>query len=222
MFVGTQILDGLGNEFCNIDALPFDVAKGALPEPPEGGSNIDTRATIQVGWSNEGLHVFIHVTEATIRAPPTVVYNGDAVEVFAAATGEPTGIYGAHADPGLQVAVAPPLPSGTTGICAASSLTARGFTCQEWWASLRVDGGYNVEMQLPWDAFGAAVPSAGDRIALDFRCDIQGADGGLAFASSLWASPLSFDASACPKFGYPSLMTSCDDRTWCIYPLGAK
>jgi hypothetical protein len=58
------------------------------------------------------------------------------------------------------------------------------------------DGGYNAEFQFLWSALGAtAAPSAGDRIGMDFTCDIQGPDGGALFQSGLWASPLELGSS---------------------------
>src|SRR5438094_191640 len=51
-----QVLDGVGDEFCDVKATKFVVANGVETDPTPPPPGIDTVAWIRAAWSAEGLH----------------------------------------------------------------------------------------------------------------------------------------------------------------------
>jgi len=214
-FTGTQVVDGVGNDFCGYPGVFFDVLDGGATTP-EGGAVPRVGAHIQVAWSTAGLHVFVHVDEAVVIPAPSSMfaYNGDAIEVFASADGVLTGPFGGDADKALQVIVSPPTGSQaaadeiTTSVTGPlPSLPATAY------AARLVDGGYDVELHLSWSTLASSPvpsPQGGTWIGLDVACDVHG-DGGH------HQSLLSLHVPTAPPASCGQLY--CDDRTWCLWRL---
>lgn len=222
-FTGTQAVDGIGNEFCDIVATEFDVGAGSYGSPPNGGSGVNTKADIRVGWSSLGLHIHVHVIQAKVTPPPsgTTIYFGDAIEVFASATAALTGRFGQGADPAIQVIATPASGSQPALSSVATSQTGITGTLEpSQFAGRLVPGGYEVEFQLPWSLISGSIdggppPGAGSRIGFDVACDIQAPDGTRLYQSSLSAR-VPTATGACNQ---DDIHPSCDDQTWCAVDL---
>jgi hypothetical protein len=152
-FNGVQTVDGLDEEFCGIVATEFDVATGAWQQPGDGGADVDTVAYLRVAWDAVGLHLFINVVQPVVIAPSAYAYiwTGDAVEIFASATGTLKGSYGPGADPALQVIVSAPSSSSPALSQELTSVTGPTVALDASSFAVRlVPSGYNVEVELPW------------------------------------------------------------------------
>lgn len=220
-FTGTQVVDGIGSEFCDIIATEFIVADGAYVEMADGGTVVSTKADIRTAWSSIGLHIHVHVAQNPVRPPPsgTSIWMGDGLEIFASATGNLTGPFGPGGDPAVQVIVTP--PSDAQPALSSVSMSTVGIVRtldRSMFAGRLVPDGYELELQLPWSVISGDVdagpsPAAGSSIGYDLACDVQGADGSLMFQSSL--------SSKSPSGGVRGSCTSgdvrpyCDDQIWC-------
>jgi hypothetical protein len=220
-FNGPQNVDGRPSEFCGMQGVPFDVAQGFNPQPPDAStSDIDTTAVLVSGWDMEGLHIFIRVRQAVVNPPTSLLWIGDGIEVFAAITGTPSGYFGAGGDEGLQVIVAPTTPAESVTYWWTAGSDVPPPLAPNLYAARIVPGGYNVELYLPWSVIaGQAVipPAQNSNIALDFACDISAPGGqSRAFQSAL-AFQLPTGTTTCGT--NKALQASCDDRTWCTWRL---
>jgi hypothetical protein len=212
LFTGHQIVDGIGDDFCGYPALYFDILDGGRPD----ARTPTVSAFIQVAWSPQGLHALVRVKEAEVvpAASSSPTFDGDAIEIFASADGVLTGPFGGGSDKALQVVVSPPSATQPTEIDVATSVTGPipALSSSDYAARL-VDGGYNVELNLPWSTIaGSAVapPDGGSSIGLDFACDVHGLDGGLHHQTIL-----TLRVPPPPSCNQPY----CDDRTWCLWKL---
>jgi hypothetical protein len=226
-FTGTQVVDGNGNEFCDIVATEFDVGRGYYDDPPDSGAGITTKAYIRAAWSSTGLHIHVHVDQATVNPPAsgTVIYFGDGIEAFASLTDNLTGSFGPGADPAVQVIATPATatePSLSSVATATTGIT--GTLAPSQFAGRLVPGGYEVEFELPWSVIAGGtdagiVPVAGDSIGYDIACDVQGPNGTRLYQSSLSDNapgPDTASVGTC-TVGFPH--PSCDDLIWCVVGL---
>ena len=203
-----QVVDGDAAEFCAIPSGSFAPGGGeyrTCPEPAwlEGAA---LRVEIHAAWSDAALHVHVRVDKATPVVPNDAgeLYKGDAVEILVGNAEAPTGpLADDHA---AQILVAPPAAEGEPGSLGSSGSFSGA------WAARRDEGGYDVELEIPWSFLGGEIPAAGRGVLFNFAVDVVGpageryqsflryeqADGG-----TLWCND-----TAAPK---PAV----DDRSWC-------
>jgi Carbohydrate family 9 binding domain-like len=197
-------------------------AQGQDLVPPDA-SGVDVTALIRVGWSPSALHLHIHVNKEPVRPAPyaAAIYEGDAIEIFAAVPGPLTGLYGVGHDMAIQLIAAPPDAARAEVFTRVTDYPLTTLTPSEFAARL-VDGGYEVELELPWTLVAgdqdAGAVAENVTIGFDFSCDVAVGDGGRAQSSLFrrrvpdagWGP----DAAPTPCSTPPG-QPFCDDRTWC-------
>ena len=226
-FVGAQVVDGIGNEFCGIAATTVVVSRGVNTGGTDAASSVQSVAYIRAGWSAEGMHMHIHVSEPVVHPPPLAdPFFGDAVELFLSPSSDLHGSYGGvGADIGqhIECAAGSPTQPGfaesyrcpSTSACDTSGTVLDGGQ----FASRSVDGGYELELERSWAALAAyssaptLTPGAQSTIGNDFAFDVGNGDGGRLFQSTLALVPVAA-SPMCTAFNV-SPLPFCDDRTWC-------
>jgi hypothetical protein len=215
-----QVLDGDGSEFCDIPATKLVATSGADLDPSPPPSGIDTVVLIRVAWSSIGMHVHVHVDQASVYAPSTSepTWAGDALELYAAGFDMLTGAYdGSTHDPGaMQIIATPPDPS--RGIVGRSELWQEGLIgAYAKFASRLVPGGYEEEFELPWSDLHATSPTSGTGVAFDLAVDVRQSASvtkGPLLQSFLYFTP-DVGSTVCDPTTRPNGHPSCDDKTWC-------
>jgi hypothetical protein len=212
-----QVLDGIGDEFCNVPPVHYTAANAPYREGHTAGSPAPLTppveaVTFRAAWSPDAFHLHAHVDDPSIfeSTDLTTLWNGDEVEIFVAGGTNYSVTYpdGTNAN-AIQIGIVPPM-----GIVAARGVVYLGQTRQpldsQYFAARLVSGGYEVEVQLPWP--GTAKPSqAGDTIGFYFGLSAQdNASVGREEYASLPVVAVS--GSTCPSS--PPLPW-CDGRTWC-------
>jgi hypothetical protein len=223
---GTQVVDGTNSEFCNVPYLTFNAGDGVIPP---GTPEFPTPApvlTLQVAWTSTGLAVFAHVDETDVSPPPEggQIYDGDAIELFVAAsstslTGDGGGdqgtfhfILAATSASGQAVGESYPSNAGPAPPVPIQSSTFVGKL---------VAGGYDLEATFPWANFGGKTPTTGTLIGFDFGVDIAsnktpdaGVDSGHLKTIQTFYFSNTQKATKPNACGTPP-EPFCDDRTWC-------
>jgi hypothetical protein len=212
-----QVIDGVGDEFCNIRAVVLDV-DNCPTNYPKTPPALPERAYLRVAWSMAAIHLHVHVDDPLVQ--PNLsddrIWDGDAVELFVTSASG-SGLHGSYdgtSDNGaIQIIMAPPTPSfpanaraffndGTSNI-AVSNVAGR-----------LVPGGYEIEIRFPW-----VVPPAGpsSRIALNLSIDARDVtDGSGGRQLECILSDVFVDGqSACGFSAGTAAKPYCDDRSWC-------
>jgi hypothetical protein len=212
---GTQTLDCMPAEFC-------DVPVKTLQEP-SGGATPAT-VSLQVAWSDVGLHVFVDVKKWPVfPATSANLYTGDAIELFIAAS--PTYLLGLPTDTSLHFAASPPPPNTGLGGAAQFFAPNLGMTppppvpAGVFVGCVVPNVGYDLEIQIPWNLPGVATPPpvAGAKMGYNLGVDVKPETGNLV---------QSFEDQGCPvpDGGAPDMCTAnglmeapyCDDRCSCL------
>lgn len=215
-----QTLDGDGSEFCDLKATKLVATSGADmdPTPPPGG--IDTVVWIRAGWSSEGLHMHVHVDQASVFAPRTTeeIWRGDAIEVFTAGFDTLHGSFDTttHDVGAFQVIFAPPDPAASIPMRSELFTNAGSSGTYPLFASRQVTGGYDVEMKYLWsDLHGTG--ASGQGVAFDLGVDVRQTVAPTripALQSFVFFAP-DPTATSCDPVSRPNGHPSCDDLTWC-------
>jgi hypothetical protein len=232
LFTGAQQIDGRGDEFCSLPGQTLDSSatriffyRSAKP------ADVTEVATLRTGWSNEGLHMHVHVADANLFVPPNgsqQLHEGDAIEIYVAGYVPTSGAFDATTDIGAQHIIVSP-PSGAIG--------ARGFvwtsSCDfpvpaalnnAFFTGRTVRDGWEIELDLPWSILlpspTDAPPTSGAKIGFTFALDAQDVESGdplnarqmqafLGYQTITVASP------SCDSCSRATPEPFCDDRTWC-------
>src|SRR5262249_46600347 len=105
-----QIVDGAGDEFCDIPAMVFDMAHCGTTDvavPPA----LPEIASLRIAWSDDAFHLHLHVTDPSVIVNPesSLLWDADALEIFIAGTGTLHGPYNGSNDGGaIQIVLSPP------------------------------------------------------------------------------------------------------------------
>ena len=220
--VGTQKIDGIGDELCALTVTRFDktTAQYVIPTPPP--IDVDPHAEVRVAWSSDGLHLHVHVADAHVVVMPAESNNlhyGDSIEIYAAGFVPSAGDYDDKTDIGaVHVIIAPP---GVDVGARAYVYTSRYdhlpvSLAPALYAGRIVDDGYEIEAEFPWTLISrVAPPKAGDQV-------------GFTLAVNAKDDPAQERRSMQMTFGYRSVGVPadscsglaaepyCDDRTWCL------
>lgn len=216
MFVGTQVVDGLGDEFSSLAPMTFTLSAASYVNPSRAMALPET-VTLRAGWSDIGMHVYIHVDDPSIVPDSsTSLWNGDNVQLFVAPTAELTGTYTGTQDGGaIHVLISAPDAANASHAVviyqngpATNSPFVTGL-----YAGRRVAGGYDVEAQLQWLAV-AKPRQSGAAMGFDLLVGAASdSSSGLALEGGLSNYPVSGPSPACDLGG--RVQPGCDDRTWC-------
>jgi hypothetical protein len=213
----SQIVDGVGDEFCNVPPVTFTTANApyreghtagsAAPLTPPSGS-----VTFRAAWSLDAFHLHAHVVDPTILESNdnSMLWNGDEIEIFVAGSTDFSVTYptGTNAN-AIQIGIVP--PSGLVGARGVVYLGQNRQTLDsQYFAARLVAGGWEAEVKLPWQ--GTAKPTgAGDKMGFYFGLSAQNTAGvGREEYASLPVPAVT--GGTCPTA--PALPW-CDDRTWC-------
>jgi hypothetical protein len=224
-FIGTQTVDGLGDEFCGIPSAILDATHN------QGTKDWHTRApevaTIQVAWSSVGLHVFVDVQDASVQSVQPIdpaqaisrTYQGDSIEILFSSSNNVTGLTGTDTNTvHVQVpAVGPAVSIKTSNEGGASQGTPTALPTGQY--AQKITGtGYAIEALLPWA--GVNKPNAGTTIRFDLT--LNSADKNFSSVDDLRDGALFYHMGTVPNSTCQSndgMVPYCDDRTWCATPL---
>ena len=226
-FTGTQVVDGLGDEFCDIPSVQFDAADAAKviiynSTPPEV-------ATVRVAWSSAALSVFVDVQDASVQtvsmADPTQqisrIYQGDSIELMISSSNNVTGLTGTDTN-ALHVtipAAGPAVSVKTSDVNGASQGAYTTLDTSEY-AQTMTATGYAIEMRLPWPG---SAPSAGTTVRFDMA--LNSADKNFTSVDNMRDGQLIYylgtvsGTTTCQGTGGDGTVPFCDDRTWCSTPV---
>ncbi|MBN1610943.1 MAG: hypothetical protein JW940_30210, partial [Polyangiaceae bacterium] len=173
-FTGTQVVDGIGNEFCNVPPITLEIASAPYVNPNYNDA-LPTVAMLRAAWSQEAFHAHVSVRDAAVC--PDQYYEelwyGDNVQFFIAGTGTLTGEYLGSSDGGAtHIIIAPPASAGDTAEAIQLFESSLGTVYTDELASTEyaarlVPDGYEVEIRSPWSEYADAMTSGG-RMGFDF------------------------------------------------------
>lgn len=212
-FVGSQNVDGVGDEFCGIPAAKLVLTDGYAKYPQPTPADVATVVYARVAWSSYGLHMHVRVEQPTIAVAvnDAALYLGDAFEWFASNDDNLLGPFGKSPFTGAQIIGAPPAAGyPTRAMQHDSDGTALGLLPDSEVAGRVVSGAYELEFRVPWSTLGGAAPAAGARIGFDMGADAHLSNGPTSEFQSFYALASSM-ASNCSGTAVPY----CDDRSWC-------
>jgi hypothetical protein len=217
-------VDGIGDEFCDIPAMVFDVTSCPTLYPPTGFPALPEKVYLRVGWSTDAFHLHVHVIDPNVIVNPNpgMLYSGDAVEIFiAGASGDKLhGSYNGSNDGGaIQIVLAPPgagfQTRGQAFFNPGGGVHSNAPISSSIYAGRLVSDGYELEVRFPWVAF-ADPAVAGAKIAFDIAVAAQqDPDAGGRQLQCIISDVFVDGADAC---GYPAGQEAqpwCDDRCWC-------
>ncbi|HEY6560347.1 MAG TPA: sugar-binding protein [Polyangiaceae bacterium] len=218
-----QVVDSFGDEFCNIEAMVFDVdsCPTLIPsEPPSMPESVHLR----IGWSADAFHLHVRVEDPSVlvNPDPNRLWDGDAVEIYiAGVTGEAlTGSYNGRNDGGaIQIVLAPPGAGfdtrGRAYINPGADVHVNTPITSSFYAGRLTEDGYELELRYPWLAF--AEPAVeGARIAFDLAVDARDdSDASGRQIQCIISNVFVAGESACGFTDGRPAEPWCDDRTWC-------
>jgi hypothetical protein len=217
-----QVVDGVGDEFCDIRAMEFDVnsCPTLLPaEPPD----LPERVFLRIAWSQDAFHLHVKVVDPNVVVNPQSgsLWNGDAVEIYIAGTSGAglTGQYNGTNDGGaIQIVLGPPGSGHGVRGQAFFNYGGQHTSTQinpDSYAGRLVADGYELELRLAWVTF--AEPRApGRRIAFNIAVGAQqNSDAGGRELQCIISNVFVDGEEACGYAEGVPAQPWCDDRTWC-------
>lgn len=219
-FLGTQTLDGKGDDLCSLPSFEFGIAtpgikKNNINNIPD--SQFET-VTARVGWTATGIVAFFDVKDASIQTvnmkdPGQAVakaYQGDSIEFFVSSTDALTGLTATDST-ALQLTIPANGPAAQVKTAAGGSPTQTALPAAQY-AQTTTPTGYAIELKLPWPG---AAPSAGAKIRFDLA--LNSADTNSSGVDDMRDAQLVYylgtvSNTTCPN-NTPDVW--CDDRTWC-------
>lgn len=215
-FLGTQVMDGVGDEFAPFAPMVFALSAAPYVDPRHA-SPLPETVTLRAGWSDIGLHVHVHVEDPSIVPDTSAsLWNGDNVQLFVAPTANLTGTYTGTEDGGaIHVLISAPdsADSSRAIVIYQNGVATNTPFVTGLYATRRVPGGYEVEAQLQWLAIADPL-SSGGHIGFDLLVGAaSSSSSGLALEGGLANNPVSGSSPACELGG--RVQPGCDDRTWC-------
>jgi hypothetical protein len=223
-FIGTQTVDGIGDDMCQVPSFTFDKAHAAKVNNYNNIPDSQFESVLaRVAWSDAGLHAFFDVTDASVQSVNTVVdanqalaksYLGDSIEIFITSNNTLTGLTGTDAT-SIQVIVpatgpAVSVKTDSSGAGTPTALPAGQFK------QTKTSGGYAIEILLPWPGGAAA---GGSQVRFDLA--LNSADATFGTVDDMRDAQMIFyvgtvsGTSTCGGDQAPY----CDDRLWCATTL---
>lgn len=238
-FTGTQVVDGSGDDFCDVPATVFPIKDGVQLDGNKPPPILDVLFA-RVAWDGAGIHAHFHVDDAEVMSgdaiefdiggqfPLAGFFDGVSTDLGLTAIGLVVG--GTSTTLGFPVtfpAVADMTYQGNQTVCVPMPCTSppRGLVsfgqplvAPARWAHRIVPGGYEFELFLPWVVLGrTTAPNVGTAIAADFALTARSER--LTARAYLAINPLpNGSSSACQtnRIGDKTFADpSCDDRGWC-------
>jgi hypothetical protein len=225
-FGATPVLDGKGDEFCDVDAgVPanpprtFSLKDADRTIPATVPAGLTQRAEVRAGLSSFGLHVFVHVDDPSVVVDLADYTQGDAIEIFFRGN-KALPLNGDLETDQAQVVVIIP-PTKATSARAAKWLRGKKSASLDGsqFAARRVTGGWEAELHLPWsDILNEASPGQvmGFDLALDVKDDPSAKT--RAVRAIMHEETITGGSPPCETFGFGFATPDplCDDRLWCL------
>jgi hypothetical protein len=222
-YLGTQTVDGNGDDMCSVPSFAFTKANAAKVN---NYNNIpDTQfesVTARVAWSESGLHAFFDVKDASVQSVNTVdatqeltkSYQGDSIELYITSNNTLTGLTGTDNN-SLHLILPATGPAVSVKTDKNGSGTPTALPTGQF-SQAKTSDGYAIEVLLPWP--GGAVAS-GAQVRFDLA--LNSADATFGTVDDMRDAQMIFyvgtvsGTSTCG--GDPS--PYCDDRLWCATTL---
>jgi hypothetical protein len=216
-YTGTQVVDGLGDDFCSIPTfeLSFANAAGVNNNKVTGGATSDFKqyAVARVGWTAEAFVAYVEVFGKPVRAnsDPNRIWDGDSVELMI--TTNPS-VPGLTSDDPLALHVILNHSQGVTVKSDATSGTHTPITDPNLAKMRYTDNGYAAEIRIPWP--GSASVSSGSQVRFDMALNVDtesvdpntwGRDAQAVLAMTTLTGTSTCSATPATPF--------CDERLWC-------
>lgn len=189
-FTGKQVVDGSGDEFCDVPATILVLKKGVVPSSWGAPGPVPDVLTARIAWDALGIHAHLHVDDPVLVVGADGSGSGPDYIEFDIGGDAPTyGFYdGVSYDDGfMQLLLQPAGPNpgfknlgpstapkalmrymgkdSGTGVARPVVFSLQAPAA---WASRVVAGGYEFELYFPWSVLGrASAPAAGAQIAVD-------------------------------------------------------
>ncbi len=219
-FVGTQTLDGKGDDFCAIPPVQMDSNNAGKvvvinATPPEVVS-------ARIAWSSAGLHAFFDVQDSSVQVVYTAdatqavnqAYQGDSIELMVTSSNDVTGLTGTDAN-SLHVIVpasGPAISTKASNNNGSSQGTATQLPSTQYMQA-STSTGYAIELQLPWP--GGTAPTPGSSIRFDMA--LNSADSTFGSVGDMRDGQLIYhvETVADTTCQGTDAQPFCDDRMWC-------
>jgi hypothetical protein len=211
-FAGNQNVDGDDSDVCSLPSFELNTDNaGHVNVIHDGSESRPESASVRLGWSSQGLHAFITVTDPAV-VPNNVleeIYEGDSVEfMFASSASGLSGNTGSDPAAHASIAASPGLAASVSTVDATPSSSPLDASSYE---TTVTSEGYTVELLVPWPG---SAPSAGSTIAFDLALNSAddepaGAPDGRDAQAILYLGSVSNSPCGDPAEPW------CDDRTWC-------
>lgn len=228
----SQVLDGRGDEFCEIPGFELNFRNAA-----RGNSSLPHSMVVRAAWSTEAFHLYAEVQDPQVVTNAEIEYlwSGDTVELFLAPQGPDklSGHFTGRTD-GVQLLIAPPTadnPARAARLYWMPSQDNPEHFVQvreplaSGYAARATATGYAIEARLPWSMFGPRTPAIknGSSIAFDVGFStannesISNPNDGREGAVVLYAGETS-NVNTCDGDQVPW----CNSTTWCPVELAQR
>jgi len=218
-FTGTQLVDGYGDDFCQVPGflLAFDSTAGKInvTSGETAGATYPEKATFKVAWSPTHVQVHVEVIDPSVNANknPSEIWNGDGVEFMISTNSNVTGLTSSDANT-LHV-----IANSTIGVTVKASGNSGNhsqISDASQFKAITTSRGYAIEVKLPWP--GGVTVTSGTAIYFDAAINsarLNSADS----SSPRVAQALLYQSSnttntSCTGTGN-DVAPFCDDRLWC-------
>jgi hypothetical protein len=208
-FTGTQVVDGVGDEFCGIPAMSGRVSELPSIHADYADTSLPTSYELRAAWSDDAFVAHVRVIDEAIETDTSSeLWRGDTVQLYIAPSSELTGNYGDDQDgTARHILVSPPDADNPDGRAVfLASNTEYTDVPEGSFASRLVQGGYEVEVRLQW-ADNAEPRVSGASFGFNFSMSVLDSDAIVEPELEGW---LSHD-DALEQCDHPW----CDDRHWC-------
>jgi hypothetical protein len=214
--IGTQVVDGNGDDFCNVPGfdLAFDSTAAKINLSTEETANPGPRperATYRLAWSDKFVHVYIEVADPSVNPNnnPADIWNGDSVEFMISTSREVTGLTSTDANT-LHVIANSVIGVTVKGTGNSGAHTQIGDP--NLFKTHTTATGYAVELKMPWP--GGQTVASGASIYFDAALNgARSSSSGRVAQALLFQGPTPA-STTCTGTGN-DIAPFCDDRMWC-------
>ena len=219
-FTGTQVVDAQVDDLCALPAVQFD-SKHAAKVISYHASPITEVATVRIGWSLAGVHVFVDVVDSSVQVVNTVdatqavnkIYQGDSIELMISSSNSVSGLTSTDGNTlHVTVPAAGPAVTVKTTNSNGSSQGAYAALPATAYHQRMTATGYAIELKIPWPG---NAPAAGASVRFD--AILNSADKNFGTVDDMRDGQLIYYLGTVSNTSCQGsdVVPFCDDRTWC-------
>lgn len=205
----TQVVDGVGDEFCDIPPMSGQVATLPFIHADYSDTSLPATYVLRAGWSQDAFHAHVSVTDPSVHTDATgELWRGDTVQLYIAPSATLSGTFGTDEDGSARhILLSPPDADNPSGraVFLASNAQYSDVSPENYAARLTADG-YEVEVRLLW-ANNAEPRESGAQFAFDFSMSVIDTEGVELPELEGWLSHNPIPDTCDHPW--------CDDRAWC-------